>query len=161
MSFYVKNSILAKTADEPLWLLTGDIYSMDITLSTLKYILQQKPPTTRITLVHHFSGVCLQFQWGLSLVSVGFVFSFSGLCFQSQWALSLVLVGFVFSLSGVFLQFQWSVLNSKGFYRTGGHFTGLVRRYFAFTAWVTEDGVPIMKRLLNCVQSIVWTRLTK
>jgi hypothetical protein len=30
-----------------------------------------------------------------------------------------------------------SVLKSKGFYRTGGNFTGLVRQYFVFTVFRT------------------------
>ena len=32
-----------------------------------------------------------------------------------------------------------SVLKSKGFYRTGGHFTRLVRWYFVFTAMVEAE----------------------
>ena len=31
-----------------------------------------------------------------------------------------------------------SVLKSKGLYRTSGHFTGLVRRYFVFTAFYSS-----------------------
>ena len=42
-----------------------------------------------------------------------------------------------------------SVLKSKGFYRTGGHFTGFVRLYFVFTAFYSVRFVSSYKVSLS------------